>query len=162
VAASQSAASGAACRQQHFSRRSGAVANGWRNLRLMGVAEAAEWGLAGGVAAGLVALSAAVMAVGYKWPWRDDPGGVWPRLFVTVAGLAVGVLVSSAAHSEIGGAWPAFLLGVGAPSVIRGAIARVEVTPIGPVEEPASSTSGSDRPADSNVVEKVPIQGDGS
>jgi uncharacterized membrane protein YfcA len=93
----------------------------------MSIVEAAAWGLAGGAAAGLVALSASILKARYRWPWRGNPDGVWPRLVVAVAGIAVGALVAAAAHSQMSGAWPAFLLGVGAPSVIRGVITRIEV-----------------------------------
>jgi len=98
-----------------------------RYVYRMGIAAASEWGLAGGVAAGLVALAVSIVSVGYKWPWRGNPDGLWPRLVVTLTGVVVGGLVAAAAHSQMSGAWPAFLLGVGAPSVIRGAIARIEV-----------------------------------
>ena len=101
----------------------------------MGVGTAVEWGLAGGIAAGLVALSAAIVNGGYKWPWRGNPDGIWPQLFVTCTGIAVGALVAAAAHSQMSGAWPAFLMGAGAPSVIRGAIARVEVEETKPEPE---------------------------
>src|ERR1022692_395173 len=93
----------------------------------IGIWAAAGWGLAGGVSAGLVTLSPAILKAGYRWPWTDNPDGWWPRLVVTATGIAVGALVAAAAHAEMSGAWPAFLLGVGAPSVIRGAIARIEV-----------------------------------
>jgi hypothetical protein len=90
--------------------------------------------VAGGLAAGLVALSASIAQAGDKWPWRGNSDGIWPQLFVTCAGIAVGALVAAAAHSQMSGAWPAFLLGVGAPSVIRGAISRVEVEVVEPLE----------------------------
>jgi hypothetical protein len=98
-----------------------------RYVLRMGLLDAATWGLAGGLAAGLVSLSAAVVAAGFKWPWRDNPDGIWPRVFVAVVGLIIGALVAGAAHGQMSGGWPAFLLGVGAPSVIRGALSRVEV-----------------------------------
>jgi uncharacterized membrane protein YfcA len=96
----------------------------------MGIADATIWGLAGGVAAGLVALSASVVVAGYRWPWKGNPDGLGPRLFVTTTGILLGALVAAAAHSQMNGAWPAFLMGVAAPSVVRGAIARTEVEEI--------------------------------
>ncbi len=95
--------------------------------RPMGLIDAGAWGLTGGLAAGLVSMSASVVAVGFKWPWRGNEDGVWPRLFVTVVGLITGALVAAAAHGQMSGGWPAFIMGVSAPSVIRGALSRVEV-----------------------------------
>lgn len=40
----------------------------YRYLRLMGLIEAAAWGLAGDLVAGLLSMSAAVVAAGFKWP----------------------------------------------------------------------------------------------
>jgi hypothetical protein len=94
----------------------------------MGVVEAAIWGLAGGAAASLVGLSAAVVAAGFRWPWHDNDAGMWPHVFVASVGLLVGALVSAAAHAQMTGAWPALVMGASAPSVIRGVLSRVEVT----------------------------------
>ena len=94
----------------------------------MGLIEAAAWGLAGGLAAGLLSMSAAVVAAEFKWPWRDNEDGIWPRLFVTAVGLVLGALVAGAAHGQMSGGWPAFLLGIGAPSVVRGAFSQVAYT----------------------------------
>jgi len=94
----------------------------------MGIIEAAAWGLAGGLAAGLIALSADVVTAGFKWPWREAEDGIGPRVFVTGVLLIVGALVAAAAHGQMTGGWPAFIMGASAPSVIRGAISRVEVT----------------------------------
>lgn len=94
----------------------------------MGVVQAAIWGLAGGAAAGLVGLSAAIVAAGFRWPWHDNDGGMWPHVFVVSVGLLVGALVSGAAHAQMTGAWPALVMGASAPSVIRGVLSRVEVT----------------------------------
>lgn len=104
-------------------------------VRDMGVLEAAGWGLAGGLVAGLLGLSASVVAANYRWPWRNVHDGIWPHLFVATAGLLVGGLVAASAHAQMTGAWPALIMGACAPSVIRGILARVEV-----VEgEPASA-----------------------
>jgi len=94
----------------------------------MQVVEAAAWGLAGGCAAGLVNLAVAVNAAGFHWPWRHGEGDLAPRIFVTAVGLIVGALVSAAAHSQVTGPWPALVMGISAPSVIRGILSGVEVT----------------------------------
>jgi hypothetical protein len=99
----------------------------------MGLMEAGAWGLAGGLAAGLIILSGAVISDGFRWPWHIGKavGGsdkcIWPHMFVFGVGLVVGTLVAAAAHQEMSGDWPAFLMGVGAPSVVRGAIGHVQV-----------------------------------
>lgn len=93
----------------------------------MGLVEAGLWGLAGGAAGGLIALSSAVVAAGFHWPWRGNEDGIGPRLFVTIVGIVVGAVVAAAAHSQMSGPWPALLLGVSAPAVIRGALSRTEV-----------------------------------
>ncbi|WP_405787220.1 hypothetical protein OG753_04170 [Streptomyces sp. NBC_00029] len=90
--------------------------------------QAALWGLAGGGAASVFSLSAAVVSAGYTWPWRKE-GDLGPRLFVVVAGLVLGALVATAAHSQISGPWPAFIFGIGAPTTIRGLLSGVEVEP---------------------------------
>ncbi|MFE5519894.1 hypothetical protein ACFQ9Q_19540 [Streptomyces virginiae] len=90
--------------------------------------QAALWGLAGGGAASVFSLSAAVVSAGYTWPWRNE-GEMGPRLFVVAAGLVLGALVATAAHSQISGPWPAFIFGIGAPSTIRGLLSGVQVEP---------------------------------
>jgi hypothetical protein len=90
--------------------------------------QAALWGLAGGGAASVLSLSAAVVSVGYTWPWRKE-GELGPRLFVLAAGVLLGTLVATAAHDQISGPWPAFIFGVGAPATIRGILSGVEVAP---------------------------------
>lgn len=89
---------------------------------------AAMWGLAGGAIAGLLAMSADVAAAGFRWPWKYNQDGVWPRVFVVVVGLLAGALVAAAASSQLASAWPALIMGASAPSVVRGALRRVEVT----------------------------------
>jgi hypothetical protein len=98
-------------------------------FRFVGIIAAATWGLAGGLAAGLVSLSASVVAAGFKWPWHDNEHGMWPRLFVAGVGLILGALVAAAAHGQMSGGWPAFIMGVSAPSIIRGTLSKFEVTP---------------------------------
>lgn len=118
----------------------------------MGIWAAAGWGFAGGIAAGLVTLSVAILKADYRWPWGNNPDGVWPRLAVTATGVAVGALVAAAAHAQMSGAWPAFLLGIGAPSVIRGAIARIEVEELEQTEpEPAQAIPPESSPERSAV-----------
>jgi hypothetical protein len=96
----------------------------------MGLVYAGVWGLLGGLAAGLVVVSAAVRAAGFRWPWKHAEDGIWPQLFVVAVGVTIGALVAAAAHAQMNGPWPAFLLGVGAPSVVRGALSGVEVAEI--------------------------------
>ena len=87
--------------------------------------EAASWGLAGGLAAGVLFFMTAVNAAGFKWPWKQDE--LWPRIVFICCGLLLGALVSAAAHSQMSGAWPAFVIGAGAPATIRGVLSGVEV-----------------------------------
>lgn len=85
---------------------------------------AAAWGLAGGTSAGLASLMTAVIKAGFTWPSRDQAG---PRLFVFAGGLVLGALVSAATHDSMNGAWPAFVMGVGAPATVRGLLSGIEV-----------------------------------
>jgi hypothetical protein len=89
--------------------------------------QAAAWGVMGGLTSGLVALMAQVTAANFRWPWKREEVG--PRLVVSVCGLVVGAIVAAAAHKQMSGEWPAFIMGVCAPSVIRRVIAGVEVQP---------------------------------
>lgn len=95
----------------------------------MGIGEAAVWGMAGGAVAGLVSLSAAIVAANFRWPWRrlPDGDGVWPYVLVGAINLTVGAVVAAATHAQISGAWPALIMGASAPSVIRGILSRIEV-----------------------------------
>jgi hypothetical protein len=127
----------------------------------MGVVEAGAWGLAGGLVAGLISLSGAVIKAGFRWPWdatnqskdassenRDADQSIWPHMFVFGVGLVVGTLVAAAAHQQMSGDWPAFLLGAGAPSVVRGAVERIEVAeskPSSAESKPSSKEAQSDR-----------------
>ncbi|MFI6541425.1 hypothetical protein ACIBHY_53860 [Nonomuraea sp. NPDC050547] len=115
---------------------------------ILGVWQAALWGLAGGGAAALVSLSAAVKAAGYRWPWRRRGGAgqlraeevrerFWARLFVLATSLLLGAGVAAAAHGQMTGPWPAFLLGVGAEASVRGLLAGVEVSVRKPEEAAA-------------------------
>jgi len=93
----------------------------------MSLGEAALWGLAGGAVAALVSLAAEVVANRFRWPWRNNKDGIWPRVFVGIVGLIAGAIVAGAAHKQINNEWPALIMGASAPSVIRGAISRIEV-----------------------------------
>jgi uncharacterized membrane protein YfcA len=115
--------------------------------------EAALWGLAGGGAASVLSLSAAVVSAGYTWPWRKE-GELWPRLFVLVAGLVLGSLVATAAHDQISGPWPAFIFGIGAPATIRGILSGVEVEP-GPNSGPVRARRAAAAPP------LPPVRGEG-
>jgi hypothetical protein len=74
-----------------------------------------------------VTLAAAISAAGFKWPWRGNDDGPWPRFCVYVIGIIVGTVVAAAAHAQMSGPWPALLMGISAPSVIRGAVSRIEI-----------------------------------
>jgi hypothetical protein len=94
----------------------------------VGLAAATAWGALGGMLAGLVSMAADIVAGGWCWPWHGNRDGIWPRIFVFLVGVLVGAGVSAAAHSEMTGAWPAFIMGIGAPAVIRGALSHLEVS----------------------------------
>ncbi|GII34157.1 hypothetical protein Pmi06nite_75990 [Planotetraspora mira] len=106
--------------------------------------EAAVWGLSGGGAAGLVGLSAAVVAAKYKFPWPSTEER-WARLFVLAVGLAVGAVVAAAASQQMSGPWPAFIMGVGAPAMVQGLLARVEVTEAKPGDAAQKELEGGDK-----------------
>lgn len=93
----------------------------------MGVLNAGIWGVAGGAVAGLLVISAAITASGFRWPWRGNDDGIWPRVFVFCVGVIVGGGVAAAAHNQMTGPWPAFIMGVCGPAVVRTALSRVEV-----------------------------------
>jgi len=44
-------------------------------------------------------------------------------------GLILGALVAAAAHAQMSGGWPAFVIGAGAPATIRGLLSGLEVHP---------------------------------
>lgn len=90
--------------------------------------EAGAWGVLGGAVAALIGASTAIIAAGFRWPWRNDGDGIGPRIVVAVIGMVVGGVVAGAAHAQISGEWPALIMGASAPSVIRGILSRVEVT----------------------------------
>ena len=92
----------------------------------MGLIEAATWGVLGGLAAALVSVSGDVMSAGFKWPWRGNET-FWPRMFVAGVGVILGGMVSTAAHAQVSGVWPAFIMGAGAPSVVRGVLSKIAV-----------------------------------
>ncbi len=77
----------------------------------VGAIEASAWGAAGGAVAGLLALSASVIAARFRWPWHDHQGLFRPQDFVFAAGLVVGAVVSASAHGQKTGAWPALIMG---------------------------------------------------
>ncbi|MET8142714.1 hypothetical protein ABZU32_20610 [Sphaerisporangium sp. NPDC005288] len=91
----------------------------------MGLMEAGAWGVAGGLAAGLLTLMVAVSEASFRWPWEREQ--VWGQFFVIGCGLLLGALVAGANHGAMTGAWPAFIMGLGAPSIVRGLLSRVEV-----------------------------------
>ena len=81
----------------------------------------------------MLSLTTAVVSNGYRWWDRRELG---PRLFVFGGALLLGTLVAAAAGNEMSGAWPAFVIGAGAPSTIRGLLSGIQV---GPKHEIAAS-----------------------
>jgi hypothetical protein len=73
----------------------------------------------------------AVVSNGYAW-WSKDERG--PRLFVFGCALVLGAGVAAAASGEMSGPWPAFVIGIGAPSTIRGLLSGIEVVPTAQLE----------------------------
>jgi hypothetical protein len=67
----------------------------------------------------------AVTTAGFRWPWKR--GELGPRLFVVSCGLLLGALVAAAAHGQMNGGWPAFVMGAAAPATIRGLLSGIEV-----------------------------------
>lgn len=90
--------------------------------------QATAWGLSGGLAAGLASFMMAVAKAGFAWPWRGHPEQIGPRLFVFAGALVLGGLVAAATHDSMSGAWPAFVIGVGAPATVRGLLSGIEVS----------------------------------
>jgi hypothetical protein len=112
---------------------------------------AGAYGVVGGLAASLVALSAAITKAGFRWPWRGQPDGIWPRFTVYAIGIVVGGIAPAVAHGQMNGSWPAFLLGIAAPAVIQNAVGLVAVseskpavTAEPPAPDPAPAERGSD------------------
>ena len=101
---------------------------------------AGGFGLLGGLAVGLLATSAAIIKAGYRWPWRRHPDGIWPRLTVYAIGIILGGIVSACVYGTMKTGWPAFLMGIAAPSVVQNALGRVEVSATTP-EFPADITA---------------------
>jgi hypothetical protein len=89
----------------------------------MGLLEAGAWGIAGGLAAGALSWMGTVTRASFHFPPRDQ---IWGRLFVLTCGIILGAIVAAADHSDMTGPWPAFIMGVGAPSVVRGLLTGVE------------------------------------
>ena len=114
--------------------------------------QAASWGLAGGLAAGILGLMTAVTTAGFQWPWKRHELG--PRLFVLSCGLLLGALVAAAAHSQMSGGWPAFVMGAGAPATIRGLLSGIEVHTGSP-----SSLPRGNPPADTEELESAAKDG---
>lgn len=102
--------------------------------------QAAAWGLAGGFSAGLAALMTAVAAANFAWPVEREQLG--PRLFFFGGSLALGAVVAAATHDSMSGAWPAFVMGVGARSTVRGLLSGVSVTERKPATEDGGSGDG--------------------
>jgi hypothetical protein len=111
----------------------------------MGVVEAALWGLSGGGAAAVLSLMTAITSNGFAWPWAR--GEAVPRLVVMAGSLLLGALVSAAAHNQMSGPWPAFVIGMGAPATVRGLLGGVQVTPRSAIEQAESDYAAARREA---------------
>lgn len=107
--------------------------------------QAAGWGLAGGLAAFLLSLMTAIRSAHFKWPWKRDE--VFPRLVFMGCGLFLGVLVAAAAHAQMSGGWPAFVMGAGAPATIRGLLSGVEVHERALSFHPGDGSGDGDKPS---------------
>ena len=94
---------------------------------VLGVWQAAAWGAVGGGIAVLANLLAQVVQRGYRWPWRSRKNVASAYLFVAVGSTVLGAAVAAAASAQMSGPWPAFIMGVTAPSVVRGILGSVEV-----------------------------------
>lgn len=110
--------------------------------------QAAAWGLVGGLAASLLAFMTATKAAHFRWPWKRDE--VFPRLVFTGCGLFLGALVAAAAHSQMSGGWPAFVMGAGAPATIRGLLSGVEVHQKALAFSPGTESSDDGQPDPAN------------
>jgi hypothetical protein len=121
----------------------------------MGLWQAAAWGVVGGGAVVALNFAGDLLNSRFRWPWLRDEVG--PRLVYAMIQLVLGGIVTAANHSQVTGAWPAFIIGISAPAVVQGIVARVEVTHSGsptktgggPLAEtegmkPLDSTSGDD------------------
>jgi hypothetical protein len=91
----------------------------------MALWEAASWGAIGGGAVVLLNFGGDLVRSSFRWPWPRNEVG--PRLVYAAIQLLLGSLVTAANHSQVTGAWPAFIIGISAPAVVQGIVARVEV-----------------------------------
>lgn len=104
---------------------------------------AACWGAAGGGAVWLLGLGTDLAKVQFKnWPWPRATIG--PRLAFLAIQLGLGSVVTAANHDQITGSWPAFILGISAPAVVQGIIARIEVEPDKPEVDAGRTEGGAD------------------
>jgi hypothetical protein len=62
---------------------------------------ASGFGLLGGLAASLLALSASITKAGFKWPFRGEPDGICPRFTVYAIGVILGGIVSACAYGTM-------------------------------------------------------------
>lgn len=122
----------------------------------MMVLQAAAWGVAGGMAAGVASLMTVIVKAGFDWPDRTELG---PRLFVFAGTLLLGALVAAAMHSSMNGPWPAFVMGVGAPATVRGLLAGVQVNT--PARSPAAPPPSPPGPVEATHARQEEGAGDG-
>jgi hypothetical protein len=93
----------------------------------MSTLNAALWGLTGGLSNVALALMMDIIGAGFTWPWRRKQVG--PHLFVGGCTMLLGAAVAAAAAGQMSGPWPAFVIGIGAPSTVKGMLAGVQVLP---------------------------------
>jgi len=92
---------------------------------------AAAWGAVGGGAVAMLNFGADLLEAKFRWPWPRDTVG--PHLAYVAVQLLLGALVTAANHNQVTGAWPAFIIGISAPAVIQGIVARIEIEKKNPV-----------------------------
>jgi hypothetical protein len=103
-------------------------------------------------------MTAVTSSAGFRWPWKR--GEFEPRLFVLGGGLLLGALVAAAIHAQMSGAWPALVIGAGAPAAIRGLLSGVEVRqkPL-PGDEAGSPAMGDPKPVEEGISENAGWEG---
>ncbi|GIG93179.1 hypothetical protein Pen02_81150 [Plantactinospora endophytica] len=107
------------------------------------------WGLAGGFVVEALNLVASIRQQ-RMWPWQV-PGEIGATLYLscTLLRLAVSTIVAGAlgADGQVSGAAGAFLIGVGAPLIIRAALAQIGAVLTTSLEPTADSITAMDAPA---------------
>ncbi|GIG93189.1 hypothetical protein Pen02_81250 [Plantactinospora endophytica] len=107
------------------------------------------WGLAGGFVVEALNLVASIRQQ-RTWPWQV-PGEIGATLYLicSLLRLAVSTIVAGAlgADDQVSGAAGAFLIGVGAPLIIRATLAQIGAVSTTSLEPTADSITTMDAPA---------------